>query len=42
MRVFWGGTEGGVFNLGVFGVEMRDFYCGTEGVWRTKEFLVWN
>ena len=34
----WGG-----WNWGIFGVEMRGFWCGTEGLWDWKGVvLVWN
>ena len=38
------GTEGfSVCNWGGFGVELRGFWCGTEGLWCwTEGFLVWN
>ena len=42
LRSFRCGTEGFlVLNQGVFGVELRGFWRGTDGCW-TEEFLVWN
>ena len=41
LRVFWNGTEGGVLNWGVFGVELRDF--GAEKEWPfCLELMCWT